>query len=941
MKISNSKEKTLKWRQKVVYCSLFFGLTFSSFAQNSIKGKVTDENSLPVIGVNVLVKGTTNSGTTDENGNYNINNLEVGVYKVLFTYIGFSDHEVKVTIPRNTALNVKLKETSNDLNEVIVTGVFDKRKRLDASVAISTISASQIRMQAPASAVDLLKSIPGVYVNSSVGEVGNQVSVRGTPTANVSTTNSTANGFMYVTMQEDGLPVTNISGSGFGPDYFMRADININKIEALRGGSSAITGSDAPGGLFNYVSKEGSNKFSGDVILKSGLEGNSNPYNRLDLGLGGPLDKKGSILYYVGGFYRKSEGARSPGYPLNDGGQIRGNIVKKYDKGSIKLYAKYLNDRNGRFDLLPYTNFDNPTIAPGFSNTDNFASKGGNSFDYTPYTGSEMRNFNPKKLNNSIDLSFGLNWNHSFDQGWKIDNKFKFSSKTSDNNTQFPTHIGDANLFFLQTQPMAAYLKSRAAFTDAITGASIDLNDPLLLSFGQKINRNVHEIMDQFMIQKEIGKSNFTLGAYYGRTNFDSEGGLMGLSIATLQNNPHPIIATFTNFGGQTEQLTNKYGFFGLGDQTYSNEDWVNNRLDLFFAHTYKLSDKLTFDYGVRYNTTRFNGTTQNNVGTSPSSTGGADGNPLTGYDNKVRSLGNIVNFDLKGNSISYSGALNYKFRDNQAFYFRYSSGTKAPDITSNLNTLAGSGAKLESTVLTQFEGGYKLQKEKLKLNITPFYTKISNLAEIAFAADENDIIYYLPPAYSEQKIYGLELEGNIDLNSHFNILSSLTLQNPKYTVKREWFGGVNGRSDDKLMEYRDRSIGLTPRVMASIMPSYNSKKINVLLNYRFIGSAPANEINAFSFPAYTQTDFTIGYKLISNFKLTFNINNLFNQLGVTAWNPPPFSANLAPGLPAISLPNLSPNSFTPDRVQSQANAIWSARTTPPRSYFLTLGYNF
>lgn len=921
---------------------LLLATASTSFAQQ-LRGKVIDKNSLAITGASVIVKGTSKGTTSGQDGRFVLDKLSAGTVKLSVSFVGYATKEVAVRVPQSTEVEITLVETEAALEEVIVTGVFDQRKRIDASVAISTISENQIKMQAPTSAADLLKNIPGVYVNSSAGEVGNQVTVRGTPTTNVSITNTNASGFLYVTMQEDGLPVTNITGSGFGPDYFLRADVNVKRIEAVRGGSSSITGSDAPGGLFNYVSKEGSSKFSGDVILKYGLEGNANPFRRVDLGFGGPLSKKGDITYYVGGFYRKSDGARSPGFALNDGGQVRANIVKKYNGGSIKFYAKYLNDRNGRFDLLPYTNFNNPTIAQGFKNTDNLSS-GNESFDFLPYTGSASRTFDPRKLNNSIDQTFGFNWNHTIGKGWRIDNKFKYSSKTSDNNTQFPAHIGDANLFFLQTQPVAAYASALATFTDAVTGEKVDVKSPLLLSFGQKNNRTANEIMEQFIIQKEIGKSNFTLGAYYGRTDYSAQGGIMGLSIATVQNNPHPIIATFRNptAGLALEQLTNQYGFFGLGDQTYTDERWVNNRLDLFFAQTTPLTDKLTFDYGVRYNSTNFKGTIQNNVGTAPSSNGGADNNPLTLYDNKVRPLGNIVNFDLSGSSVSYSGALNYKFSNKQAIYIRYSGGTKAPDITSNLNTLAGSGAKLESTLLSQFEAGFKLQKEKLRLNVTPFYTSISNLADISFAADEKDVIYNLPPAYSEQKIYGIELEGNMDLSSHFNVSGSVTMQNPKYTIKREWFVGVNGKADDKLMEYSDRSIALTPRVMASVMPSYNTNKLNVLLTYRFIGSAPANEVNAFSFPAYNQVDFNVGYKFTPKIRLSFNVNNLFNELGVTAWNPPPGDpVNLAPGLPAISVPNLSPNSFTPERVAAQANAIWSARTTLPRSFFWTLSYNF
>ena len=80
-------------------------------------------------------------------------------------------------VPQSTELKILLEESTATLEEVVVTGVFDQRKRIDASVAISTMSENQIKMQAPASAVDLLKNIPGIYSNSSVGEVGNQVIV--------------------------------------------------------------------------------------------------------------------------------------------------------------------------------------------------------------------------------------------------------------------------------------------------------------------------------------------------------------------------------------------------------------------------------------------------------------------------------------------------------------------------------------------------------------------------------------------------------------------------------------------------------------------------------------------------------------------------------------------------------------------------------------------
>ncbi|MCF3243899.1 TonB-dependent receptor plug domain-containing protein, partial [Escherichia coli] len=79
-------------------------------------------------------------------------------------------------------------------DEVVVTGVFDRRERMDASIAISTLSAKQIEMQVPLSSADLLKNVPGVYVNSALGEVRNTVYSRGVSAGSV----EASTGYYYV-----------------------------------------------------------------------------------------------------------------------------------------------------------------------------------------------------------------------------------------------------------------------------------------------------------------------------------------------------------------------------------------------------------------------------------------------------------------------------------------------------------------------------------------------------------------------------------------------------------------------------------------------------------------------------------------------------------------------------------------------------------------------
>src|SRR5262245_60193952 len=86
------------------------------------------------------------------------------------------------------------RERSDDLQEVVVTGVFYKADKRDASIAISTVSADDIREQVPASAADILKAVPGVFVNSSLGEIRNIVYSRGVSAGSV----EAASGYYYV-----------------------------------------------------------------------------------------------------------------------------------------------------------------------------------------------------------------------------------------------------------------------------------------------------------------------------------------------------------------------------------------------------------------------------------------------------------------------------------------------------------------------------------------------------------------------------------------------------------------------------------------------------------------------------------------------------------------------------------------------------------------------
>lgn len=920
--------------------------------ESEITGTVTNEKGEVLIGVNISVKGTKQGTTSDTDGKYkiklsNTNNV------LIFSFVGYETKEVMVGT--SYKIDVSLIPSSSSLDEVIVTGVFDKRKRMEASVGITTISAKQIQNLQPISAADLLKNVPGVFVNSSQGEIRNTVYSRGVGAGSI--------GYFYVSMQEDGLPVTNVSGLSMGPDYFLRADATVARLEAVRGGSAAITGPNAPGGIFNYVSKTGSDKTTGEIRTKLGLEGDANPYYRTDLSLGGKLNKKGDLTYYIGGFYRYNNGVRYAGYPMNYGGQIKANVVKTYEKGRLKLYGKYLNDHNSYSDFLPAQNFDKPSLAPGIRNTDTFAGDGNQAFNYQYSNNSPVRRFDPKNLIHAQDRSIGLDWQHDLGNGWSLSNNIKYAEKDLSWNSVLPLGILSANDLLTYYFMGSLGRFGTYQFNDLKTGQpvlttmqlpklgpnneflgfdfpvlsgqlpnSIIQPYPILIQMARSNENNLKEVINQFSVTKQIGKMNFTGGFYYASSKLDYQENIAGLALSTAENRPHPLGVTIKDFAGVTYQATNPEGLINTGG-SFKSSNFQQNQLALFFGHNWKITEKLNLDYGFRYDRTHIEGSSIGSVTDNSASPGGYDKNPLTLWDNGVNKATDPWFTDELVTTFSFSGALNYQFNQNMALYSRFSNGKKAPDLT--FYTTPFSQAEVdqqlvEPQVVTQIEAGLKIKRNKFTAFITPFYSRMSNLGSNAYVADENNVFYYTPTVYSSQQMFGLELEGIFDLTKSFNIRAVATLQKGESIVSRTWVTGDPGRKDDRIEEVKGGRLSRTPDYMFTVTPNYTFGKFNTFVNFNYMGKRAANSLETFYLPGFGQADLGMVYNLTKSFTITGNVNNVFNTLGVMDWS--------APG----GFPNsLNTGGFTPAQRMSNANAIYGIMAIQPRSYYLSLTYRF
>ena len=130
--------------------------------QITVTGKVTDQNSISLIGVAIIVKGQTNIGTiTDTEGNYKIT---VPSHSTLvFSYLGFQTQEKMVL--EQTIINVILKSDDLNLDEVVIVG-YDAVKKSDLTGSVATVNAKDLALTATANFDQALADLKHILASS-------------------------------------------------------------------------------------------------------------------------------------------------------------------------------------------------------------------------------------------------------------------------------------------------------------------------------------------------------------------------------------------------------------------------------------------------------------------------------------------------------------------------------------------------------------------------------------------------------------------------------------------------------------------------------------------------------------------------------------------------------------------------------------------------------
>lgn len=327
--------------------------------EGSIKGRVTDlETRSPLIGANILIKGTGKGTTTNEDGEYTFHNLEAGNYVIVYSYIGYQQvtkTDIYVKPGRTTFVNAELKSSALEIEDVVVeSGYFNATDNKPISTV--NFSAEEIR-RAPGSAGDVSRIMYGLPSLAKVNDSYNSLIVRGG--------SPVENSFYLDNIEIQNINHYPVQGSSDGPIGLINIDF-VEDVNFYSGGFSAIYG-DRLSSVMELDFREGNSEhFAPQINLSLAGFGASAE---------GPLGNRGSYMVSANKSYlefvldKSDAGGAMPSY-----GDAQAKVVYNLDDNNKLTLLNLLSIDHIN---LEYEDALDTEVTNTYGKTDGFTNTGG------------------------------------------------------------------------------------------------------------------------------------------------------------------------------------------------------------------------------------------------------------------------------------------------------------------------------------------------------------------------------------------------------------------------------------------------------------------------------------------------------------------------------------------------------------------------------------
>ena len=846
----------------------------------SVAGKVTDERGAAVSGADVIIEGTSRSAQTGGTGEYLIEDVPAGSQVVRVRMIGFRSlaDTVSVTEGGRATADVSLTRDPLQLQTVVVTATQTPRTNLDASVAVTTLSATEVERAAPRSTTEMLRYVPGfTRVESSGGEVNQNISIRGIL------------GVEYVMFMEDGMPVFPTMHTYFmNADNLFRFDENIERMEVVRGGASALFGSNTPGAIVNYINKTGGDHFAGSMRATAGTEALA----RYDLNAGGPLGN--DWHFNAGGFYRYDHGVRDPGFPGIRGGQLKANVTRDLRNGYLRASVKYIDDRNQFILPLPLENPQDPDYISGFSNYGALLSNEGLDLRVPTPTGELVL-----PLDNGLRTKgtwFTVDAGLDLQNDWHLQNTAQVMHNYQEHNALVPGTILSAADFVAGltnadgSSRFPAGSRYQLLFTNHldVAGNKEAFDTPngfVIPSIEWHVEKPISAIQDQLQLRRSFGRHTLSMGAYVANYTQDNHWNFTDI-LVDARDNPRFLDLIITPPSGIPDSVT-KNGFRNFLS-TYANGSGSVSIASGVLGGEIQLTDRLRADAGVRVEYDYYQ---QNSENTSKVD---IDGNPVTTYDNETFGNGSFRHFTNNITDWAGSLGLNYRLNEKWAFYASGARGYKMPELDFLLNATAQAQVDLfEAKEVQSVEGGVKAQIARGAMTVSGFYVKGKNNTGQGLEV-VNGVTTWVIRQSPDVQSYGAEVEAV------FNPLQGLLLQGNATVMQAELGGNI-----DSLKAREGVRLSLAPRTLGNVVGVYTfrgQRSLSVKADWHWVAERFSEDPvtrpldNPAVLPAYNYFNFGAGFVIPnSGTRVTVDLLNAFQSKGLEEGNPRLSSAGGAP----------------------------------------------
>ncbi|PAX07614.1 TonB-dependent siderophore receptor [Sphingomonas lenta] len=768
------------------------------------------------------------------------------------------------------------------LTEVVVTGQTTRdRPLITSSADITFADRGDIDRRAPRSTADLLELVPGIFVEGTAGELSNNYSVRGLQ----------GGGQRFIQLEEDGFPIIYQGG---GADFFFQQDLTIDRLEAVKGGSSGVLTVNGAGATINFISRR-PNFTEEQGILR--VQAADFGLKRAEFYYSTPLVAD-QLAFNIGGFVQSNPGFRENPFDY-DGYRLKAMLEYRFGEGGFLRFTGKIGDiKAAYYATQPYAfNDGEPGGIPGLDTQS--GNIGGDAFTrisvpvstfveadgFRDFRYSEGVRVKTKQgridfeapLTDSIDL---------FARGRYLDLSYDF-------NGLFPgSGTGNAGLASAVTYltPGAAspindlLTAGRAAFPTAARFGVRNLRTGVVLGSNQAAELNAlngngflqqttlnHDFQEGHDFGVNAGarweadfggvQNSLTLGVIYFDVARSQNQSATAAVVNDVRTNSDIYDIVALNAGNQvigtlSDNGLISYGNWGAGIRRREDESFS------IYANDEIAIGDLRVDAGIRWEQldSRYD---EGNAA--------AVNQPVpAGVGGVVRTVGLTFNgtfttVEREQDKVAWTVGANYLITPNLSVYARYADGFQ----TNNTDPI---------TQIELYEAGVRFQ-----------YGRVISASATYFETYFNDQFYnFIDPSdptrqtafLADLRTKGFEFDVQFRPVDWFQIDAFGVFQDPTLNNL-----SLNGVPDDTFNGNRPER---TPKELVTISPIVRIPRGlgDIFARFKYVGDIFADSGNGVALPDYWVTSAGFNLNLTERLEVNFVAENIFDEIGLTEGNP-------------------------------------------------------